>query len=123
MKPAIPILRIFDEAKAREFYVAFLGFGVDWEHRFAEGMPLYVQVSRGECVLHLSEHFGDACPGGTVRIETPDLDAYLRGLRAAAYRHCRPGEPALQPWGLREIDLADPFGNTLILFAKPSGAG
>jgi hypothetical protein len=24
-----PILRIFDEAKAREFYVDFLGFGVD----------------------------------------------------------------------------------------------
>ena len=29
-----PILRIFDEAKAREFYVDFLGFKVDWEHRF-----------------------------------------------------------------------------------------
>jgi hypothetical protein len=26
---AIPILRIFDEAKAREFYVGFLGFQVD----------------------------------------------------------------------------------------------
>ena len=31
--PAIPILRIFDEAKAREFYVGFLGFKIDWEHR------------------------------------------------------------------------------------------
>lgn len=30
----IPILRIFDEAKAREFYVGFLGFTVDWKHRF-----------------------------------------------------------------------------------------
>ena len=29
-----PILRIFDEAMAREFYVDFLGFKVDWEHRF-----------------------------------------------------------------------------------------
>ncbi len=26
----IPILRIFDEAKARAFYVDFLGFTVDW---------------------------------------------------------------------------------------------
>jgi catechol 2,3-dioxygenase-like lactoylglutathione lyase family enzyme len=26
-----PILRIFDEAKAREFYVDFLGFRVDWD--------------------------------------------------------------------------------------------
>jgi hypothetical protein len=32
---AIPIFRIFDVAKAKEFYVGFLGFQVDWEHRFA----------------------------------------------------------------------------------------
>ena len=37
-----PILRIFDEAKAREFYVDFLGFQVDWEHRFEPGLPLYI---------------------------------------------------------------------------------
>jgi len=30
----IPTLRIFDSAKAREFYVGFLGFKVDFEHRF-----------------------------------------------------------------------------------------
>jgi len=53
-----PILRIFDEAKAKEFYVDFLGFKVDWEHRFEPGLPLYLQVSRGDCVLHLSEHSG-----------------------------------------------------------------
>jgi hypothetical protein len=29
---ATPILRIFDEAKARELYVDFLGFTIDWEH-------------------------------------------------------------------------------------------
>lgn len=36
LSTTIPILRIFDEAKAKEFYVAFLGFSVDWEHRFGE---------------------------------------------------------------------------------------
>ena len=30
-----PILRIFDESKAKEFYLGFLGFKLDWEHRFA----------------------------------------------------------------------------------------
>lgn len=35
-----PILRIFDEAKAREFYIDYLGFTVDWDHRFGPGMPL-----------------------------------------------------------------------------------
>lgn len=27
-----PILRIFDETKAREFYAGFVGFSIDWEH-------------------------------------------------------------------------------------------
>jgi catechol 2,3-dioxygenase-like lactoylglutathione lyase family enzyme len=50
-----PILRIFDEAKAREFYIDFLGFKLDWEHRFEGGdFPVYMQVSLGDCVLHLS---------------------------------------------------------------------
>ena len=64
----IPILRSFDEAKAREFYVGFLGFAVDWEHRFEPGMPLYMQVSRDGILLHISEHHGDGSPGIRVRI-------------------------------------------------------
>ena len=40
--PTIPILRMCDEAKAREFYLGFLGFAVDWEHRFEPGFPLYM---------------------------------------------------------------------------------
>jgi catechol 2,3-dioxygenase-like lactoylglutathione lyase family enzyme len=81
----IPILRIFDEAKAREFYVEFLGFAVDWEHRFTPDLPLYMQVSREGCVLHLSEHYGDATPGATVRIETTDLPAFHTELAAKKY--------------------------------------
>ena len=45
-EPAVPIVRIFDIAKAHEFYLGFLGFKVDWEHRFDPDMPLYTQVSR-----------------------------------------------------------------------------
>ena len=49
----VPILRSFDEGKAREFYVGWLGFTVDWEHRFEPGLPLYMQVSRAGIVLLL----------------------------------------------------------------------
>ena len=42
-----PILRIFDERKAGEFHVQFLGFAIDWEHRFEPGSLLHMQVSRG----------------------------------------------------------------------------
>jgi len=71
-----PILRIFDEDKAHEFYINFLGFKVDWEHRFEEGTPIYMQISKGNCILHLSEHFGDCSPGAAMRIAVDDLDAY-----------------------------------------------
>ena len=30
----IPVLRIFSVDKAKEFYIDFLGFQIDWEHRF-----------------------------------------------------------------------------------------
>lgn len=108
-----PILRIFDEAKAKEFYVDFLGFTVDWEHRFAADLPLYMGISKGDCVLHLSEHFGDCCPGAALRIETDDVVAYQQQLIAKQYKNARPGMQD-QPWGSREMCIHDPFGNRLI---------
>lgn len=107
-----PILRIFDEAKAREFYVDFLGFRIDWEHRFEPGLPLYLQVSRQGCRLHLSEHHGDASPGAALRIEAQGLDDLQAELAAKAYKYARPGIVE-QPWG-REMSVADPFGNRLV---------
>lgn len=107
-----PILRIFDEAKARQFYVDFLGFAVDWTHRFEDGLPLYLQVSRDGCVLHLSEHHGDACPGSAVRIETDAIDEFHRELIEKRYSYARPGIEDT-PWGTREISVTDPFGNRL----------
>ena len=59
----IPVLRIFDVVKADEFYQGFLGFAVDWDHRFDPSAPLYRQISRGNLILHLSEHHGDGTPG------------------------------------------------------------
>jgi len=116
LKPATPILRIFDEAKAREFYVEFLGFVVDWEHRFQPGFPLYLQVSRGGCVLHLTEHHGDVSPGSAMRIEASDLDAFQRELAAKNYTYVKPGIEE-QPWG-RDMSIADPFGNRLVFFQR-----
>lgn len=51
--PAIPILRIFSVDKAKEFYLDFLGFTLEWEHRFSADLPLYMQVSRAGLTLHL----------------------------------------------------------------------
>lgn len=42
----IPILRIFDIAKADEFYLGFRDFSVDWDRRFDANAPLYRRISR-----------------------------------------------------------------------------
>jgi catechol 2,3-dioxygenase-like lactoylglutathione lyase family enzyme len=115
-----PILRSFDEAKAREFYVGFLGFKIDWEHRFEPGTPLYMQVSKNDCILHLSEHFGDGTPGTYVRIEISNVDEFQQQLLFKHYRHARPGV-ADTPWNTREMTIADPFGNKLIFVNTPVG--
>jgi uncharacterized glyoxalase superfamily protein PhnB len=116
----VPILRSFDEAKAREFYVDYLGFAVDWEHRFEPGAPLYMQVSRDGCVLHLSEHHGDASPGASLRIEVPELDRLHAELSAKSYTGANPGIEA-QPWGTRDMTVTDPFGSRLIFTASDEG--
>jgi catechol 2,3-dioxygenase-like lactoylglutathione lyase family enzyme len=113
------ILRSFDETKAKEFYVAFLGFKVDWEHRFSPELPLYFQVSRDGCRLHLTEHHGDCSPGAAVRIETRDVDALCAELLGKAYRFARPGIEET-PWGSRELTIRDPFFNRLV-FVQTSG--
>jgi uncharacterized glyoxalase superfamily protein PhnB len=118
MKAPIPILRIFDEAKAKDHYVGFLGFKVDWEHRFGENSPLYLQISKGECILHLSEHHGDASPGSALRIETPGLADFCAALRAQDYKYSKPGNPEEMPWGSREISIGDPFGNRMTFFEE-----
>lgn len=117
-EPPIPILRIFDEAKMREFYVGYLGFKIDWEHRFEPGTPLYAQVSRSGCVLHLSEHVGDATPGSALRIHVDDLDALHRELTDKQYKYYRPGIEE-RPWG-RDMKVQDPFGSRLIFHAPNS---
>ena len=113
----IPILRSFDEAKTREFYCGYLGFKVDFEHRFHDGAPLYMQVSRGCARLHLSEHHGDATPGSAVRIEVEGVEELHAELAAKDYSFARPGVVD-QPWGYREVIIKDPSGNRII-FAQP----
>lgn len=112
-----PIMRIFDEEKAREFYVGFLGFTLDWEHRFGDNFPLYAQVSRAGLILHLSGHHGDGTPGATVFVAMRGIRDYHGELSGRRYRHMKPGiEEA--PWGL-EMTVIDPFNNTIRFCERP----
>ena len=109
---AIPILRIFDVEKAKEFYVGFLGFRVDWEHRFDDNAPVYLQVSRGNLVLHLTEHHGDCCPGSSVFVRTTQLDQFHQEITSKGYKYMRPGLE-IAAWNAKVMEVIDPFGNRL----------
>jgi uncharacterized glyoxalase superfamily protein PhnB len=120
----IPLLRIFDVEKAKEFYAGFLGFQIDWEHRFDEKAPLYMQVSRGGFVLHLTEHHGDCCPGSTVFVRMTGLDEFHREISAKNYPYLRPGvEPTF--YGSKCMEVIDPFGNRIRFneYLKSAAAG
>src|SRR6476620_9222184 len=82
VQQTIPLLRIFDVAKAQEFYAGFLGFTIDCEHRFDDAAPVYMQISRAGLVLHLTEHHVDCCPGSTVYVRMTGLDAFHREITA-----------------------------------------
>jgi uncharacterized glyoxalase superfamily protein PhnB len=114
MQPT-PILRIFDVAKAKEFYIDYLDFEVRWEHRFDDESPLYMEVGRNGCTIHLSEHFGDATPVSALRIQVSDIGSLHKELQAKQYRYYNPGLGPT-PWGTVELCLQDPFGNRLIFF-------
>ena len=116
LQKAIPLLRIFDLSKAEEFYIDWLGFQSDWQHRFEPDLPVYWQISKNNLVLHLTEHHGDCCPGAKVFVECNGLQIYHAELLAKNYRFNRPGLETA-PWNALTMEVVDPFGNR-ILFSE-----
>ncbi|HHT7191472.1 TPA: glyoxalase superfamily protein [Bacillus cereus] len=112
-----PIFRIFDIEKAKLFYLDFLGFQLDWEHRYEEHMPLYMQISLHDAVIHLSEHHGDASPGGAIRVKIDNVKEYHAVLLSKEYAYSNPNiEKTL--WGTIELTVIDPFANRITLYEE-----
>ena len=108
----IPILRIFDVVKARNFYVGFLGFTVDWEHKFDEKSPVYLQISKAGLILHLTEHHGDCCPGSTVFVWMRGIEEFHANITSLGYGYMRPGIEKTFYNSLC-VEVTDPFGNRI----------
>lgn len=100
----IPILRVADAAASTEWYRQ-LGFEQAFEHRFADGMPAYVGIQRGDAMIHLSEHTGDAPGPGLIYVWVESIDAYAQHFDAV---------PDEMPWA-RDFEIADPDGNRIRL--------
>jgi catechol 2,3-dioxygenase-like lactoylglutathione lyase family enzyme len=122
IQPAVPILRMFDLAATVRFYVDYLGCTLDWQD--GEGdRPIYLQVSRGDMVLHLSSHSDDGTPGTAVLIEIDDVDSLHKELHSKDYPFLNPGVGD-GPGKGREMTLIDPASNRLRFYerAKPASS-
>ena len=112
LRKAIPILRMFDVAKAKEFYIDWLGFTIEFEHQFEENTPYYIGIKRDNIEIHLSEHYGDATPGSKVFIICDEIEKYYNELQGRPYKYYRPClEKAF--YGALEFSVQDPFGNKI----------
>jgi uncharacterized glyoxalase superfamily protein PhnB len=113
----IPILRIFDEQKAIEFYIDWLGFEIVWKHHFEDNTPIYMEIKKGNITFHLSEHHGDGTPGSRVFIWGEDIKEYHKELIDKKYKYNRPG---LEKTFYNAISFTvdDPFGNKIIFNEK-----
>ncbi len=111
-----PQLRMTNWNRTRQFYADGLGFGVDWEHRFGPGFPVFAQLTRDGLSLLLTEHSGDCQIGGAAYFIVDNVEVLHAEIRD---RGIQPEEePTDTPWGTREMTIVDPDGNRL-RFANP----
>jgi len=117
VRAIVPILRMYDLAATRRFYLDYLGFSEVHLADSSDG-PAYLIVALGPVRLHLSSHHGDGTPGTAVLIVTGELDALHSTLASKGYPYMNPGiDPA--PGGGRQVVVLDPAGNEL-RFYEPS---
>jgi len=115
---SVPVVRMLDEDPALHFYLEFLRFTEDWQHRFRENTPLYVQVRLGAATLHLDGHSTDASPTSTVRFPVLNLEEFQSGL--VGRNKLGFGLEMVRPRGTNlELCLEDPSGNLLIFQDVP----
>ncbi|MEJ0102297.1 MAG: glyoxalase superfamily protein [Bacteroidota bacterium] len=112
LQSVIPVLRIFDVQKAKEFYIDWLDFNLEWEHVFEENFPVYMEVSKDNIKIHLTEHHGDCTPGSKIFINCNNIQEYCEKLKAKNYKFYK---PALKKHStIRSAWMwTDPFGNRL----------
>ncbi|RBL90219.1 glyoxalase superfamily protein [Chitinophaga flava] len=119
MSRIIPIFRMFDYAKAIQFYIDWLEFEIVWEHK-PEGSPVYMRIAKGDVVMDLSEHHGDGTPGSRISItEFKGLKTFHAALIQKNYKYMKPGLERAE-WNPEVLlmTVIDPFLNTII-FEEP----
>ena len=116
---SIPVIRMIDLAKAKSFYLDFLGYQVDWEHKFHETSPTYMQISKGQSVIHLDGHAGKDGSVSNVRVPVSGIESFFDYLKSRdsekrEFELARPRGTSL------EIYIVDPFDNTITFWESNS---
>ena len=127
LKQAIPVLHIANADAAEAFYCQLLGFQREFQVPASETKrdPCYIGLSRDGAVLHLSSHAGDGAAGGVVYFLADDVDALHAEIHGKGCQHpyatvdaAGVRGPVNQTWGMRELYVRDPDGNS-VRFGAP----
>ena len=92
----IPILRFFDAAPAKEFYIGWLGFNIDWEHSPVNtgveyDTPDYTGISKDTIEIHRSEYYRNETPGSKAFIACSEIEKHFADLQSGSNKYYRPG--------------------------------
>ena len=113
---SIPVLRVKDYVEAREFWNSVLGFEIMEEAgEPATGFGIF---RRDRAEVFLTAWDGPEAPykGWRAYYHTDDLDGLVEDLKTADATF---KGPVLTEYGMREVEVTDPSGNTVCFGADP----
>lgn len=101
-----PTIPVTDIDQALRFYRDVLGFVVT----FTNGDPIsFAVINQGDAELHLGVQ-PDKAGSSHAHLMVDDLNGIHHALQQAGIPILQP--PTVQPWGLRDLLVADPDGNS-----------
>ncbi|WP_235560935.1 glyoxalase superfamily protein [Bacillus sp. FJAT-28004] len=100
-----PAFRITDYSRSKEFYVEEMNLIVDREYRFETHFPIFVQITKNDMTMYLTERNGDCQVGGLIHLFVPNVDS----LMSKKIGSIEP--PHVQIEGLRMMTVVVPDGN------------
>jgi predicted enzyme related to lactoylglutathione lyase len=111
------LLRPMDPERTRQFYGETLGLAIYRE--FGEGDTRGVVYFLGGGLLEVSGH-ANSRAGNNIELwlQVRDLDATYQDLSTKGVKVLRP--PTTEPWGLREMWIADPDGIRIFVVEVPA---
>lgn len=104
---ARPILRVHDLKASQAYYRDKLGFKVDWDYG---DPPDFGQVSRSDFALFMCQQCQGVGAAWTMTFAADVDKLHAEFTRRGAIIRQPPKD---MPWGLREMQVADPDGNVI----------